>query len=96
MTQELKKRIEETFQHVADVANHSSLGNLRDNISGAIEGAKNAAAEHIDDFQRANAKVDPFADRLLDKAKRSEYSLLYIAFFFVSGMGAGFGLHYLF
>jgi len=94
MSQELKKRIEGAFQNIKDTAARSSLADMRGNISAAVDGARASVNEHIDDFQRANAKVDPVADRLLTKAKESEYSVLWIAFLFLSGVGAGFGLHH--
>jgi len=93
MTQELKDKIDETFRHVADAINSSSLADLRSNVSDAIKGARNAAAEHIDEFQRLNSKVDPAADRLLSKVKESEYSAILIVFLFLCGMVAGALLH---
>lgn len=92
MTQKLKEKIDETFRYVAERANSSSIADLRSNVSEAIAGAKNAAAEHIDEFERLNSKVDPVADEFLQKAKDSKFSFLYIAFLFVTGMAVGFGI----
>jgi len=93
MSQELKKNIESALQHVKDIASQSSLADLRANVTAAIDGAKVAANDHIDEFQRLNSKADPVADRLLDKAKESKYSALYIAFVFALGAVGGFWLH---
>jgi len=92
MAQELKDKINDTFQYVKDVASHSSLADIRKNVSDAIDGAKDLANEHIDEFQSLNSKVDPIADRLLEKAKESKYSPLYIAFLFMTGIAVGFGI----
>lgn len=93
MSQELKENIESAFQHVKDVASKSSLADMRKNVSDAIDGAKAAANEHIDEFQHLNSKADPVADRLLEKAKESKYSALYIAFVFALGAVCGFSIH---
>ncbi|MBS0424619.1 MAG: hypothetical protein JSR71_09410 [Proteobacteria bacterium] len=96
MTQKLKEKIEDAFQNIKDVNAQQTFGYVTEEINAAIDGAKAAVHEHIDDFQRANSAADMVSDVLLERARKSAYSTLYIVFLFLGGVAAGYGIHYLF
>ncbi|MXS81584.1 hypothetical protein [Nitrosomonas oligotropha] len=92
---ELKQLLEAQLEKIQTAMSTSSVVDVKKNLEIAIAKAKTEINEHISTFEAANAKADGIIDPLLEKAQKSRFTPLLVAFLILSAMAAGvaIGIH---
>ena len=86
---QLKQLLEAQLGKIQTAMSTSSVVDVKKNLEIAIEKAKVETNYHISKFDAANAKADDIIDPLLEKAQKSRFTPLLVAFLILSAMGAG-------